>query len=364
MITFFLQDYRIGGPHKQLSRYLDVLSYKEKKNINIIKPKNHNNEIGLINLKRKHKYLYFFEQILNIFYIFFKRKVFFNKNKISCIFGINNLSPIISSKILNKKVYWYIVEDLNSSTLFIFHIINFIFRPKIIFIDNFLIKKTGIIPHSILHPIIHKNKKRKKIKKMSKKNINLICVGNINEHKGYDFLINELIKNSVNCNLYIIGKKLHTQKKLNHRLKILKQRFEKSSKNKIHFLGFKNEKIIKKYFDKSDLFILPSYSEGCPNVILEAMSYGCLVMASDVGGIPNIIKHNKNGFIFKHKKNNFFKIYKMIISKNLQELRKISKVAKKSVEKKFGNKKTFHDNYNKIFFNFNLRKTVISKKHP
>ena len=47
---------------------------------------------------------------------------------------------------------------------------------------------------------------------MSKKNINLICVGNINEHKGYDFLINELIKNSVNCNLYIIGKKLHTQK--------------------------------------------------------------------------------------------------------------------------------------------------------
>ena len=31
MITFFLQDYRIGGPHKQLSRYLDVLSYKEKK---------------------------------------------------------------------------------------------------------------------------------------------------------------------------------------------------------------------------------------------------------------------------------------------------------------------------------------------
>ena len=54
-------------------------------------------------------------------------------------------------------------------------------------------------------------------------------------------------------------------------------------------------------------------------------------MASDVGGIPNIIKHNKNGFIFKHKKNNFFKIYKMIISKNLQELRKISKVAKKSV---------------------------------
>ena len=31
----------------------------------------------------------------------------------------------------------------------------------------------------------------------------------------------------------------------------------------------------------------------------------------------------------------------MIISKNLQELRKISKVAKKSVEKKFGNKKLF-----------------------
>ena len=40
------------------------------------------------------------------------------------------------------------------------------------------------------------------------------------------------------------------------------------------------------------------------------MSYGCLVMASDVGGIPNIIKHNKNGFILKHKKNNFLKFTK------------------------------------------------------
>ena len=48
---------------------------------------------------------------------------------------------------------------------------------------------------------------------MSKKNINLICVGNINEHKGYDFLINELIKKfSKLQSLYYWKKITHTKK--------------------------------------------------------------------------------------------------------------------------------------------------------
>ena len=54
-----------------------------------------------------------------------------------------------------------------------------------------------------------------------------------------------------------------------------------------------------KVYRSHDFFIFPSYSEGLPQVILEAMASGCLVMSSSVGSIPYVIKNNHNGILFK-----------------------------------------------------------------
>jgi glycosyltransferase involved in cell wall biosynthesis len=40
----------------------------------------------------------------------------------------------------------------------------------------------------------------------------------------------------------------------------------------------------------ADIFCLPSYSEGCPNVVVEALACGCPVVASNIGGIPELVK--------------------------------------------------------------------------
>ena len=40
----------------------------------------------------------------------------------------------------------------------------------------------------------------------------------------------------------------------------------------------------------SEIFILPSYTEGCPNVVLEAMGYRVPVIASSVGAIPELLE--------------------------------------------------------------------------
>ena len=45
------------------------------------------------------------------------------------------------------------------------------------------------------------------------------------------------------------------------------------------------------------ILIIPSYSEGLPNVMLEGMACGCIILATDVGSIGTIIKPNENGFI-------------------------------------------------------------------
>ena len=49
----------------------------------------------------------------------------------------------------------------------------------------------------------------------------------------------------------------------------------------------------------ADVYILPSYNEGLPIAILEAMSYSYPVISTNVGGIPEILRSNENGFLIE-----------------------------------------------------------------
>lgn len=51
------------------------------------------------------------------------------------------------------------------------------------------------------------------------------------------------------------------------------------------------------YLSHLKLFVLPSYEEGVPNMLREAMAYGTIVLATPVGGIPDITRDEKTGFI-------------------------------------------------------------------
>lgn len=58
------------------------------------------------------------------------------------------------------------------------------------------------------------------------------------------------------------------------------------------------EKEMKKILDDTDFLVLPSYSEGMPTVILEAMSRGCAVIATDVGAVTEMVS-KRNGILVK-----------------------------------------------------------------
>lgn len=65
--------------------------------------------------------------------------------------------------------------------------------------------------------------------------------------------------------------------------------------HRVTFTGFRSD--IPQILKALDLLILPSYREGSPNVILEAMATGTPVLATRVGGIPELILHEKTGWL-------------------------------------------------------------------
>jgi glycosyltransferase involved in cell wall biosynthesis len=69
---------------------------------------------------------------------------------------------------------------------------------------------------------------------------------------------------------------------------------EKGLSDHVVFLGYQEK--IANYYQVLDLLVLPSLSEGLPNTVLEAMSFGVPVLATAVGGVPEIIQ-NGNGIM-------------------------------------------------------------------
>jgi glycosyltransferase involved in cell wall biosynthesis len=76
----------------------------------------------------------------------------------------------------------------------------------------------------------------------------------------------------------------------------IKKRAEKLKiQDNVIFLGVLENAA--RIISKCDLIVLPSLSEGLPMIIIEAMLFGKPVIASNVGGIPELIKNNENGIL-------------------------------------------------------------------
>ena len=127
----------------------------------------------------------------------------------------------------------------------------------------------------------------------SKKNIFLVANFYSKIIKGHEVAINSMSYLPDNHRLILIGSGAYQDyfKKFVRKKKLHK---------KISFLGFKNKDKIFKLFKKCNCLIAPSYTEAFGISLIEAMSRGVPVVASDVGGIKEILKNNYNGLIIRN----------------------------------------------------------------
>ena len=74
------------------------------------------------------------------------------------------------------------------------------------------------------------------------------------------------------------------------------------SYDKVELTGWIPHDELPKYLNELKLIILPSYSEGgVPGIVQEAMACGTVVLATEVGGVPDVIKNGKTGFILEDR---------------------------------------------------------------
>ena len=97
-------------------------------------------------------------------------------------------------------------------------------------------------------------------------------------------------------------------------------------RNKCEFIGEVIGKERFKYFASADVFVLPSYAEGLPVAILEAMSFGLPIISTTVGAIPEVIK-KENGMLIKpgNVKKLAITLSQIYNRKNQSSMKKINK---------------------------------------
>ena len=114
--------------------------------------------------------------------------------------------------------------------------------------------------------------------------LNLLFVGSLDSRKGIlDLLYTLKGLGRVDWKLTVCG--TFTEKKT----QIAYEKIVNELGDKVLFMGYVSGGKKKKVFCDADILILPSYGEGMPIVIMEAMASGCAVISTKVGAIPEVI---------------------------------------------------------------------------
>ena len=124
-----------------------------------------------------------------------------------------------------------------------------------------------------------------------------LFVGRLVKDKGVNEMVSafQKLSNGIeNIKLLLVGKFEESEDPLMNSTKDLI-----TNNKKIISIGFKND--VRPYYALSNVFLLPSYREGFPNVLLEAACFSLPIIATDIVGNNEIVKNGINGILIQAK---------------------------------------------------------------
>ena len=165
-------------------------------------------------------------------------------------------------------------------------------------------------------------------------------VGRLEPGKGIETLLRAVTGlNGINWRLSIVGEG-KSRKDLEQFCRYL------GIEKKVCFSGFQKDRI--SFLKGYDLFVLPSFSEGTPRCLMEAMAAGIPSIASDIPGCRTLIEDGKNGMLFQ--KGDVKELLDKIVFalSNERILKMYLKKARRDIELKFSGKRMAME-YEKVY---------------
>jgi glycosyltransferase involved in cell wall biosynthesis len=127
--------------------------------------------------------------------------------------------------------------------------------------------------------------------------LNICCVANIRPIKGQAYLISAaslVVKRFRNVRFFLIGR---TDLDKAYYAKLQSQVRELRLEKVVKFTGELPASCVPSLVASMDISVLPSLSEGMSNTVLESMSAGKPIVATAVGGNPEVVEHGKTGYL-------------------------------------------------------------------
>lgn len=122
----------------------------------------------------------------------------------------------------------------------------------------------------------------------------LISAGRLVEIKGFPLMLEaiaELRRQGRNVRLTLAGDGPS-------RTSLEQQTLELGIADCVVFAGWKNQDELRELYSQSDIFVMSSFAEGVPVVLMEAMAIGVPCVAPRINGIPELIRHEVDGLLF------------------------------------------------------------------
>lgn len=154
------------------------------------------------------------------------------------------------------------------------------FRPEQIHFMPFGVEKDNALEHVTHTPSPH---------------LRFLFVGRLQPYKGVHLLVEAFnkLEHPKNATLTIYGKQDGYEDYFNQLMKAV------ATNDRIHFAGSIPPSELGRAFGEADYFILPStWNENNPLILLDALQSNTPVIASDIGGVRDMVKNNLNGFLF------------------------------------------------------------------
>ena len=258
---------------------------------------------------------------------------------IHCTSTRSIISCGFASRIYGAKLVWVI--QMEHSNTFLDFLATFL-SNRIIFIARSLIDKKPYLMKKYMKSKsevisigidLDENSQKKFYPNIRENGLNVLCIASLVPDKGIHLLVDsikELIDKNYNITCTFVGQEVS---EYHLYIKELKKEIDESKlTGKIIFHGWTSD--VKPVLMQSDIFVLPSVSEGLSRAILEAMFVGIPIIAYDTGALSEIIDDDVGKLLKKNKSHSISRALEFYLN-NIDLIKIHGLEARKRVENQY-----------------------------